>query len=48
LKVPLNSQTHYTKNNWSNFDNAITMDDKDWGEDDIKEFIRLVKKSEKT
>jgi len=24
------------------------MDNKDWGEDDIKEFIRLVKKSEKT
>jgi hypothetical protein len=24
------------------------MDDEDWGEDDIKEFVRMVKKSEKT
>jgi hypothetical protein len=24
------------------------MDDEDWGEDDIKEFARMVKKSEKT
>jgi hypothetical protein len=30
------------------FDNTITMDDEDWGEDDIKEFVRMVKKSEKT
>jgi hypothetical protein len=29
-KFSINSQTHYTKNNWPNFDNLIAMSDEEW------------------
>jgi hypothetical protein len=29
-KFSINSQTHYTKNNWPNFNNLIAMNDEEW------------------
>jgi len=43
-----NPYTHYTNNNWSNFDNIIAMGDEEWEEKYLKEFSRLVEKFEKT
>jgi hypothetical protein len=43
----IDSQNHCTKNNWPNFDNMIAMDDEEWGEEDIREFTKLVENSEK-
>lgn len=48
LKSSINSQTHHTKNNWPNFDNTIEMRNEDRKEEDMKEFTRLVEKSENT
>ena len=39
------SQNHYTKNNWPNFNNVTTLDDEEWAEEDIKEFMENSEKA---
>jgi hypothetical protein len=43
-----NSQTYCTKNNWSNFDNMIAIDDAEWEDEDLKEFTMFVENFEKS
>ena len=47
--LSINSQTHYTENNWPKFDETIiAMDEEEFGEEDLKKFTKLVEQSEHT
>ena len=42
------SQNYHPKNNWPNFNDVTVLDDEEQAKEDIKEFAKLVEKSEKT
>ncbi|XP_073264245.1 uncharacterized protein [Populus alba] len=47
--LSINSQTHYTENNWPKFDETIiVMDEEEFREEDLKKFTKLVEQSEHT